>query len=358
MRIKRAALVAAVLAWIALCWTASFYAIDLSGWTPPPLIAHLSATAGGFLLFGLSMAIVGRFMHERNMELFKAIFDALSRIARGDFTVQVILPRPHDSGDEFSRLVQGINDMAADLGRMETMRQDFISNVSHEIQSPLTSIRGFARALQDEQLPQEQRRRYLAIIEEESERLSRLSDNMLRLASLDSEHHPFRPARLRLDAQLRTAALSLEPLWSAKEQELEVQAGALEIEADEDLLRQVWTNLIHNAVKFSPERERISISLVREGDEAVATVSNTGAPIPPESLPHLFERFYKVDKSRTREGGGSGLGLAISRKIVELHGGSIAAGSDEEGGTALTVRLPVRLPPRDGSSAPDGRPPA
>ncbi|WP_206110045.1 sensor histidine kinase [Paenibacillus albicereus] len=349
---------ATVVLWMAVCWTGSFYAVEHSGWTPAPLVGYLAATSGGFLLFGLSMAIVGRFIQRHNIELFKAIFDALSRISRGDFSVQVALPRPYDEYDEFSRLVQGINDMAADLGRMETMRQDFISNVSHEIQSPLTSIRGFARALQDEQLPPEQRRRYLAIIEEESERLSRLSDHMLRLASLDSEHHPFRPARMRLDGQLRAAALTLEPLWSAKEQELEVQADPLEIEADEDLLRQVWTNLIHNAVKFSPERERISISLVRDGDEAVAEVANTGAPIPRESLPHLFERFYKVDKSRTREGGGSGLGLAISRKIVELHGGSIAASSDEEAGTALTVRLPLRQPPQGASGVPDGHPPA
>ncbi|SDR99422.1 His Kinase A (phospho-acceptor) domain-containing protein [Paenibacillaceae bacterium GAS479] len=333
----------AFITWITACWTLAFYLVELTGWQPVPLIEHLVTTLLGFFLFWLTFLIIARFVSNRRLEVFQTIHDALRRIANGDFKVEISLPQQWDDRDRFNHLVQGINDMAADLGKMEIMRQEFISNVSHEIQSPLTSISGFASALKDESLPPAQRKHYLDIIEEESLRLSRLSENMLKLASLDSDQHPFHPESVRLDRQLRHAVLSLEPLWSSKNQDINVILDPLEAEVDDDLLHQVWINLLHNAVKFTPEGGSISVKLHRSGEEAVIAIENSGVGIPEESLPFLFDRFYKVDRARTREGGGSGLGLSISRKIMQIHGGRIEASSVAGISTVMTVTLPLRL---------------
>ncbi|CDN44692.1 MULTISPECIES: cell wall metabolism sensor histidine kinase WalK [unclassified Paenibacillus] len=330
---------------LVLCWTASFYFFEWLAWKPAPLVGQLLKSGAGFILFGGILYLWGRFARRKQMEAFQAILDALAAIAKGDFRVSIEVPREMNEG-YMENLVQGINNMAADLDKMEILRQEFISNVSHEIQSPLTSIGGFARVLKDSELTPLQREHYLDIIEQESVRLSRLSDSMLKLASLDSDKHPFHPVPVRLDKQLQRVILAGEPQWSAKSLEVEAQMDPAESDADADLLDQVWINLLHNAVKFTPDGGSIQITLRRTGEEAVVTFKDTGTGIPNASLPHIFERFYKADPSRTRTGGGSGLGLSISRKIVEMHGGAIAAHNDSEEGAVFTVTLPLsRTPP-------------
>jgi signal transduction histidine kinase len=224
---------------------------------------------------------------------------------------------------------------------MEKMRQEFISNVSHEIQSPLTSISGFARALRDTRLSEEERAHYLDIIETESIRLSKMSDNLLKLTSLESEHHPFEPKRYRLDKQLRAVVLACEPLWLDKSIDMDVSLEEGEIDADPDLMNQVWGNLIHNSIKFTPRGGTIGVELQFRDGEAAVRISDTGIGIGEEDLPRIFERFYKADKSRNRAGGGSGLGLSIVKKIVDLHHGSIDVQSRPGEGTVFTVRLPA-----------------
>jgi signal transduction histidine kinase len=223
---------------------------------------------------------------------------------------------------------------------MEEMRQEFISNVSHEIQSPLTSIAGFAQALHRDDLSSETRNHYLNIIETESKRLSRMSDNLLKLTSLESNQHPFEAKRYRLDRQIRHLILSCEPLWQSKNIEMEVEMPELTISADEDLMSQVWINLIHNSIKFTPEGGMIQVKLAHKNDRIHFEIVDTGKGISADSLPHLFERFYKEDKSRDREGGGSGLGLSIVKKIVDMHGGEVYASNHREWGAMFTVILP------------------
>ena len=181
----------------------------------------------GFFLFGLTMTLISQWGRKKQLEFYQSLLDALRRIASGDFKVMLPLPGMWDDF-RMGSLVEVINEMAADLGEMEIMRQEFISNVSHEIQSPLTSISGFARVLKDGDLSAAQRDYYLDIIEQESIRLSRLSDNMLKLASLDSEHHPFHPALFRLDKQLRQVIVVCEPLWSAKSIEVIAELQSVE----------------------------------------------------------------------------------------------------------------------------------
>lgn len=328
---------------ITVAFLLTAYVYSVTGWQPPPLVAQVINMLLGLCLF---MVIIGgisyifrhrRAAHER--EVFGPIMQALEQIARGDFNVR--LTDGMSDNALVGPLARSVNDMAAELDHMERMRQVFISDVSHEIQSPLTSIRGFARALQTEQLGSDERRHYLSIIETESMRLSRLSDNLLKLATLDSRQATFEPKGYRLDKQLRRLILASEPQWSAKALELDAALDEVSITADEDLLSQVWTNLIHNAVKFTSAGGTIRAELHEQGDRVVFALSDSGPGIPPADQPHIFERFYKADKSRERSAEGSGLGLSIAQKVVEMHKGTIGFDCPPGGGTTFTVTLPV-----------------
>lgn len=286
-----------------------------------------------FCVFAGLFSVIRLYHFKRNHldSAHDTILNAFAEIARGNFAV-FLEPNPNDPHSE---IADAFNEMVKNLGSLETMRQVFISNVSHEIQSPLTSIKGFAALLQNDDLPPEERRRYATIIEAESRRLSSLSDNLLKLSALDGEKKPLNIHEYRLDKQLQSVALTLEPQWSAKNITLEADLGKVTINADEELLSQVWMNLLHNAIKFTPDGGTIKITV----DNEQATVSDTGNGIGKEDLPHIFERFYKADKARDRSLGGNGLGLALAKRILDLHGFSIAAESEKDTGTRFTVRL-------------------
>lgn len=284
-----------------------------------------------FAAFGFVIHSIGsRSRHENHdMKQHGSILNAMERIAQGDFSVFV----PTDD-QSHAEIAEAVNNMAKDLGNLETMRQDFISNVSHEIQSPLTSIGGFAALLKQDDLPADKRKRYAGIIETESKRLSSLSDNLLKLSSLNKSS--IAKNDFRLDKQLSNIILTLEPQWSEKKLTIEADFQKRTISGDEDLLSQVWVNLLVNAIKFTPEGGIICVSL----NEKTVKISDTGVGISKDDLPHIFERFYKVDKSRDRSLGGNGLGLSLAKKIVALHGGTITAQSEPGKGTTFTISLP------------------
>ena len=273
--------------------------------------------------------------------IFESIIRAIEKIARGDFNVRV--DNTNEGIGPFGELVKSVNNMAVELSQMEKMRQEFISNVSHEIQSPLTSIRGFAQALRSNELSPEDRLHYLGIIETESVRLSKLSDNLLRLASLEAETIKFEPKSYRLDKQIRNIVLACEPQWVEKELDMEVSIDEATITADEDMMSQVWINLIHNSIKFTPNGGRVSVDLHQCGDKMEFKISDTGIGISEEAQNHVFERFYKADKSRERSNKGSGLGLSIAKKIVDMHHGDIGVRSNLCGGSMFIVTLPLRV---------------
>ncbi len=270
--------------------------------------------------------------------LFDSIIKAQKKIAGGDFTVS--LNKNTEGMGPFGELVTSINDMALELGKIEKMQQEFISNVSHEIQSPLTSIRGFAHALRNDKLDADNRQHYLDIIEAESMRLSKLSDNLLRLASLETDTARYEPKGYRLDKQIRRIILACEPQWADKNIHMEVSLEELEIVADEDLLTQVWSNLIHNSIKFTPPGGRIGVYLHLQGHQIEVTLSDSGIGIAVEDQDHIFERFFKADQSRNASIKGSGLGLSIVKKILDLHKGTIRVQSKMGIGTTFIIVLP------------------
>lgn len=326
---------------IAYFLTAYFY--ELMHWQPQILLRQIINTLLGLLLGGSLIGTVSRFARARGwlpeMNVFGPIVEALEQIARGDFSVR--LTDEFEENQMVSRLATSVNKMALELDQMENMRQEFISNVSHEIQSPLTSIRGFARALENDELTQAERHHYLNIIEEESMRLSRITEDLLRLAALESGQLKFEPTRYSLDRQIRSLILACEPQWREKSIQMDVSLDEVVIVADEDLLSQVWVNLIHNGIKFTPREGTIKMRLWASREQIEFTITDTGIGISEDDLPRVFERFYKADKSRSRSQAGSGLGLSIVKKIIELHKGTVQVESRQSQGATFTVRLPT-----------------
>ncbi|WP_067927666.1 sensor histidine kinase [Alicyclobacillus shizuokensis] len=339
--------IALVLAWAFAAFSLAFFVTQYGyrwlHYRASGYVVHMTMVGVGIVLFVGGGLVMGRRQASKQRLFFQSLLDAMRRMAKGDFNVRVdveLVTEPGGRNHPFRQLVHSVNTMAEELAQLEEVRQEFISNVSHEIQSPLTSITGFVQALKDDRLPPSQRRHYLDIIEAESRRLSRLSDNLLKLTMLESGQHSFHPQRYRLDKQIRSVVLTCEPLWLKKQIAVDVSLPPTYITADEDLLSQVWMNLLANAIKFTGENGRIDISLQRDGDWAEMRITDTGIGIAEEDLPRIFERFFKADKSRSAQKSGGGLGLAIVNKILSIHKGQITVQSRLGAGTTFTVRLP------------------
>lgn len=275
-------------------------------------------------------------------EKFKLIFNALDRISNGDFSVFIENDDRHGHDHIMSELIARVNNMARQLSSMETMRQDFVSNVSHEIQSPLTSIMGFSALLKNDSLPYKEKNDYLNIIDMEAKRLSKLSDNLLKLSALDSGAKELQLRKYNLDRQIKDIILSMEPQWSKKNIEFEINCPHTFIYADKELMGEVWINLLNNGIKFTPDGSKIYVTIKSTPESTEVTIKDSGAGIIKEEQAHIFERFYMVDKSRKRELGGNGLGLAIVKKIVDLHKGNIRVESEPDKGAAFIVTIPFQ----------------
>ena len=231
----------------------------------------------------------------------------------------------------------------SDIERLEKTRRDFIANVSHELRTPLTSIQGYAETLldsppNDPKLVQE----FVEIIRKNATRMSRLTEDLLTLARVESGEHKFQITAITADALLRDAYGSFAEVARARKVELEIESTSEQpVLADADAVHQVFANLIDNALKYSAEGKRVLLGARKKDDALEFYVRDFGAGIPSEHLPRLFERFYRVDKARSRESGGTGLGLAIVKHIVRMHGGAVRATSEINRGSEFSFSLPL-----------------
>jgi signal transduction histidine kinase len=262
--------------------------------------------------------------------------EATKSMAKGQFDVEL----PTKRKDEIGALSVSFNQMAKELAKLDRMRRNFVSNVSHEIGSPLTSISGFTKAVKQKQMSEESRLRYLTIIEEESERLSRLSQNLLRLSHLQHDNQPLKVSTYRLDEQLRRVVIALEPHWGAKEIEIDLHLEPLTVQADEDQLSQVWINLLSNSIKFTPVKGKILIEAVLKDNQNTISITDNGIGIPEEERADIFKPFHKVDKARNSSVKGNGLGLSIVKQIVDMHQGDIQVSGQLGTGATFEVTLP------------------
>ncbi|GIN85854.1 two-component sensor histidine kinase [Heyndrickxia sporothermodurans] len=263
--------------------------------------------------------------------------EATKKISKGNYNIELNVHRR----DEIGKLANYFSKMTKSIEQLEEMRQEFVSNVSHEIQSPLASIQGFSQTLQLKNLTDEQRKHYLSIIEDESRRLSQLSKQLLTLASLDKEEGIVDRETYDLATQIKQVLFMTEWNWREKDLAIDLELEPVIITADQKLLHQVWTNLITNGIKYSEEGGTLSLKLQSIEGQAYVEISDTGIGISEKDLPHIFQRFYRADKARNRKEGSSGLGLAITKKIIEMHSGSIQAISEHGKGTTFIIKLPL-----------------
>ncbi|MBL8056267.1 MAG: HAMP domain-containing protein, partial [Anaerolineales bacterium] len=299
----------------------------------------------GLIALGLALVLAGLVARSIAHPLHQ-MAAAAQRLARGEYTRQA----PAGGPDEVRALGQALDSMAGQIQATQQTQLDFLGNVSHELKTPLTSIQGFAQAIQDGAAASpEAVQRSAHIIYEESDRLRRLVEELLELTRLDAGLRALR--RAPVDLSLLLPAVVEKFQLRAREKpvtlSLELTPQLPLPSGDADRLAQVFTNLVDNALKHTPAGGRVLISAAPAPEGVQIAVADTGAGIPAEDLGRVFERFYQVDKSRARSGG-VGLGLAISQEIVQAHGGQITAESVLGLGTRFTVRLPLAQPPAGG----------
>ena len=259
---------------------------------------------------------------------------ATGEVAKGNFNIK--LPIPNEF--ELASLTAKFNTMVKELNSIETLRNDFISNVSHEIKTPIATIQGFSNLLKDDTLSKEDRDEYLDIIISETSRISNLTSNILKLTKLETQEIITDKVAFSLDEQLRHSVLLLQRDLSEKNLDIDIDLDEVEIYSNEDLLQQVWINLISNAIKFTDENGKISIQLMDTEDTATVKITDTGIGMNAESINHIFDKFYQADKSHSSNG--NGLGLALVKRIVDLCDGTIRVKSMLGEGSSFTVELP------------------
>lgn len=265
----------------------------------------------------------------------KRISNASKKVAEGDFSVQL---EPKGSG-EIRELTENFNSMIRGLSANEYLHKEFVSNISHEFNTPITSLKGYAKLLKNDGLTPEQRAEYADIIIAESDRLSRLSSDMLKLSELENMGLSPECRSFSLDEQIRSVIILLQQSWEDKAIELDIDMEEVSFAGDESLLYQLWVNLISNAVRYTENGGTIGISLMSNDRTVTVSVRDSGRGMTSEEADNVFRRFYKADKSRSSEG--TGLGLAIAKKIAGLHGGDITVSSGVGKGSVFTVILPI-----------------
>ena len=267
------------------------------------------------------------------------VSNTVKQVAEGNFKVNIkrrdTTKCEYEYINEVDELAKNVNKMVAELDGMDYMRKDFMSNVSHEIKTPIAAITGFTEILLDGSIDESER---LEVINKESMRISRLCENMLHMSRLDSQVIVANLQKIRLDEQLRKCIILLSEKWSNKEIDFSIDLDEVNILSDYDMLHQVWINLIDNAIKYSGENCKIDISVKRLNDKSVkVSIRDNGIGIEEEKLHRIFDKFYQCEESHKKSG--SGLGLSISKRIVELLNGTIECKSKKDSGTTFEVTL-------------------
>lgn len=290
--------------------------------------------------------IISWFLSDILTRPLKGMVNAVKQFTRGDFDVRVAEDNRCDEVDE---LAVSFNQMISTLQQQEELSRSFVANVSHELKTPMTSISGFADGMLDGTIPPEKHMQYLEIISQESHRLSRMVLRMLETARIESGEIVVTPAPFDLSETALQVLLSFEKQIESKQLEMDVDlADVLMANGDQDLIYRVVYNLVDNAVKFVNERGTLTVQTCVRDKMAYFMIRNTGSTIPEEDLPHVFDRFYKADRSRSMDRTGAGLGLYFVRSIVVLHGGDISVQSNG-GATEFSFTMPAVPKPSNSS---------
>lgn len=291
---------------------------------------------------GIFTWITNRQIKEEYEDPMRKLKEATGKVANGDFSIYVEPRHTADKYDYIDVMFLDFNKMIEELGSIETLKNDFISSVSHELKTPLAVIRNYSVALQKENLSLETKDEYLDTIIGATDRLSALISNILRLNKLDNQVIESVPVVYNFSQQLVDCILQFEHLWEAKSIQMiiDIEEETM-LCGDEDLLEIVWNNLLSNAIKFTEAKGEIAITLRTDENSVLVAVSDSGVGMTAETLEHIFDKFYQGDSSHAQQG--NGLGLALVWRIVEKAGGNITVESKPGKGSIFTVRLPKNL---------------
>lgn len=293
------------------------------------LASIISITITGLFTYYLSKRITAP-LREMNRVVL--------HMARGQFDQRVNIK----TRDELGELGEAFNYMAQEVAGLDQMRKDFVANVSHDLRSPLTSIHGFVRAFLDDAIPNKQKRHYFTIMQEQTERMIKLVNDLLDMASIEAGQLEIRPVIFNLSELVRQGMARMEPEFVKKQVDVEFvseEAQDIHAFADPDRIDQVFVNLIQNAVQFSSPGASVEVILKKE-EQAVVSIRDYGPGIKQEDIESIWERFYKVDRARTKKAG-TGLGLSIVKHILDLHQSPIHVKSEEGNGSIFTFMLPI-----------------
>lgn len=300
-------------------------------------LVYITRKICGFAILNIVIisAVLVRINLKNIFRPIEQINEATKKVALGEYDIELETKRE----DEIGELTNNFNKMTRGLKSTENLQKEFINNVSHEIKTPVSSIEGFAKFLKDKNLTDEEREEYANIIIEEAKRLENLTGKILKLSKLNNQEIITNKQEIEVAEQIRKAISLLEPKWSKKDIKINVSLEEKIFLGDEDLIFQVWVNIIDNAIKFSNEGESIDIKVYEKDGNINVEIKDHGIGMKEEELEKVYDRFYQIDRSHSKEG--SGLGLAIVKRIVELSEGKIEIKSKENKGTTVIVKLPV-----------------
>ncbi|MDR3012048.1 MAG: HAMP domain-containing histidine kinase, partial [Chitinispirillales bacterium] len=287
---------------------------------------YIKVTLFNVLFFSSISTVIDAIRRKYRVERpVKQILSATRQITQGDFSVRIKPFRSTKRKNEFDIIIENFNKMAEELSGIETLRTDFIANISHELKTPLSIIQNYSTILQNPELPEEKRVETAKAKSNASRRLSELIANILKLNKLENQQIFPETTEYNVGEQLRECLLGFEDLWEEKGLDLEIDIDDVTIRADSELLALIWNNLFSNAIKFSNSGGKITVSLKDEQNYATATITDSGCGMAPEVKSRIFEKFYQGDTSRSTHG--NGLGLALVKRVIDIAGGEISVKS-------------------------------
>ena len=289
------------------------------------------------LPFGLLISVA---VSQIPMKPVRDLINCMDALAGGDYTTRFHIGPISQKYPPLVKISDSFNKMAQELQNTEMLRGDFINNFSHEFKTPIVSIAGFAKLLKRGNLTDQEKKEYMDVIEEESLRLSYMATNVLNLTRVENQTILTNLSTFNLSEQIRSCILLLENKWTQKDLDLNLNFGEYNITANEELLKQVWINLLDNAFKFSPKCQTVEVGITQRGSNLAVSIMNSGSDIPEDKQKLIFNKFYQADESHSTQG--NGVGLAIVRRVTELHSGTIHVDSRDHV-TTFTVELPQNL---------------
>ena len=310
--------------------------MDRAGWTPI-IKTHV------MVLYWLSVSALLTLVIRARMKAvydapMLAISEATKKVAQGDFSVHIDPIHSKEHEDYLDKMIHDLNTMISELGSIETLKTDFVSNVSHEIKTPLAAIQNYSSLLCSDNISDDERREYANLISDSAGRLTSLITNILRLNRLENQRIRPLEETFDLSRQLTECLLGFESVWEEKSIEIEpdIEDGIM-VRSDRELLSIVWNNLLSNAFKFTEQGGCIGIALHRQNDHAVVTVRDSGCGMDQETVRHIFDKFYQGDTSHSTQG--NGLGLALVKRVIDITGGEITVKSAPGEGSTFTVKI-------------------